>query len=145
MYNMFLHLQLIHQEWHLKKEIYEYCGVPGPPCLSKTVSKCSVNFSRLAHLSVSTFSNGLKGSRTVSCRCRDDGFYWRPRLPGTQQYKHDKWHEYRYSDLLQYPVYFIIYSQIMCHLYNTGREWWGNFLSFTTHQIGIVACVKCKT
>ncbi len=49
-------------------------------------SKCSVDFSWLAHLSVSTFSNGLKGSRTVSCRRRGSGFYWRPRLPGTWQY-----------------------------------------------------------
>ncbi len=31
------------------------------------------------------------------------------------------------------------------NLYYAGREWWGNFLSFTTHQSGIVAYVKCKT
>ncbi len=28
----------------------------------------------------------LKGPRTVSCRRGSDRFYWRPHLPGTQQY-----------------------------------------------------------
>ena len=33
-----------------------------------------------------SFSNGLKGSGTVSCRRRSGGFYWKPHLPGTRQY-----------------------------------------------------------
>ncbi len=30
--------------------------------------------------------NGLKGFMVVSGQCSGDGFYWRPRLPGTRQY-----------------------------------------------------------
>ena len=45
------------------------------------------------HLSLSSSGNsppifnGLKGSGPVSCRRRGDGFYCRPRPPGTWQYK----------------------------------------------------------
>ncbi len=54
------------------------------------VTRFYVNVSRFVHftsiLSVSSRINWLKGSRTVSCRRRGDGFYWRPRLPGMRQY-----------------------------------------------------------
>ena len=56
--------------------VWKYCGVPDPPCLSKTMSCCP---NVLLILVVSVFL-------AVSCRCCGGGFYWRPRLPGMQQY-----------------------------------------------------------
>ncbi len=61
------------------------------------VTRFYVNVSWSIHLSVSSRNpvtmppvnpqiNLTLGSGPVSCRRRGDGFYWRPRLPGTRQY-----------------------------------------------------------
>ncbi len=85
------------------------------------VTRFYVNVSPLVHLSVSSritivssysdmvhLLNGLKGSRTVSCRRPGAGFYWRPRLPGTRQYLHWKQNKYSVSQVLLDLIYMFL-------------------------------------
>ena len=60
------------------------------------VTRFYVNVSRLVHL------------RTVSCQRRSDGFYWRPRLPGTRQY-------ISYHIFNVYIIYFCYHSIWITH------------------------------
>ncbi len=101
----------MHRPLQTTLKYYHIVACQVHPALVKwsCVTRFYVNVSRLVHLSVSSriisvivlwyewertikalFTNGLKGSRTVSCRRRGAGFCWRPRLPGTQQYYSEK-------------------------------------------------------
>ncbi len=52
------------------------------------VHPASVKWSLVTRFYVNVSQLVLKGTRTVSCWCHGDRFYWRPRLPGAWQYIH---------------------------------------------------------
>ena len=56
------------------------------PILSINKRTCFILWRLSVSSRITAFPNGLKGSGTMSCRHHGDGFYWRPRLPGTRQY-----------------------------------------------------------
>ena len=95
----------------------------------------------LAYLSVkSTFSNGLKGSGTMSCRRRGTGFYWRPRLPGMRQ------------DILRDCRFFIHSKNIVLYqVHSEKKTWmimdipdWLSFFLFLMQDILFVRCTQNK-